>query len=174
MTLLVFVGGAACLIAALRAWQTSLSLRTVSGYVALTTAFFAFPLFAGRLQAGTDLPYVLLPWSEAVAGTVRPANNLVYDVALQMLPFRTLVRQRLLAGEAPLWAHELGTGQPLLGNAQSAPFAPLHLLAIALPPVHGMTVAAAWQMLLGLLLMHALARALGAGVAGSAMAAIGF
>jgi hypothetical protein len=174
MTLLVFVGGAACLIAALRAWQTSVSLRTVSGYVALTTAFFAFPLFAGRLQAGTDLPYVLLPWSEAVAGSVKPANNLVYDVALQMLPFRTLVRQRLLAGEAPLWAHELGTGQPLLGNAQSAPFAPLHLLAIALPPVRGMTVAAAWQMLLGLLLMHALARALGAGVAGSAMAAIGF
>jgi hypothetical protein len=174
MILPVFAAGAALLIAALRAWRPGLRLRTAAAYLALTAAFFALPLFAGRLQAGTDLPYVWLPWSEAAAGPVRPANNLVFDVALQMLPFRTLARQRLLAGEAPLWANELGTGQPLLGNAQSAPFAPLHLLALALPPARAMTAAAAWQMLLGLLLMHLLARALGAGGAGAALAAAGF
>ncbi|HVT61005.1 MAG TPA: YfhO family protein [Thermoanaerobaculia bacterium] len=174
MSGLTFFAGAALLIAAVRTWRPGLPLRAAAGYLALTTVFFALPLLAGRLQVGTDIAYVSLPWSEAVAGEVEPANELLWDIPLQMLPFRSLVRARLLAGEAPLWAHELGTGEPLLGNAQSAPFAPLHLLAIALPPARALTVAAAWQMLLGLLLMHALASALGAGGPGAALAAIGF
>lgn len=72
----------------------------------------------------------------------------------------------------PLWSHELGAGQPFLGNGQSAPFAPLHLLALPLPPLAGLSVSAAWQVLLHLLLAHCLARALGAGRLGSAFAAV--
>jgi hypothetical protein len=174
MSALVFLAGAVLLVWTVRAWRPGLDRRVAVAYLVLTTAFFALPLLGGRLQIGSDIPYVFLPWSDEVAAGCRPANVLAYDVVLQMLPYRTLVRQRLLAGEAPLWAHELGTGQPLLGNAQSAPFAPLHLLALPLPPVRALTVAAAWQMLLGLLLMHALARALGAGTAGAALAAVGF
>jgi hypothetical protein len=172
MSALVFFAGAALLIVAARAWRPLPSLRAAGAYLGLTAAFFALPLFGGRLQVGSDIPYVWRPWLEAVEEEVRPANALMWDVVLESLPYRTLVRQRLLAGEVPLWAHELGTGQPLL--VSSAPFAPLHLLALPLPPIRGLTVAAAWQMLLGLLLMHALARALGAGGIGAAIAAVGF
>jgi hypothetical protein len=172
MTALVFFAGAALVVGAVRAWRRQPSMRAAGAYLGLTAAFFALPLFGGRLQVGSDIPYLWRPWSEAVAGPVQPANGLMWDIVLESLPYHTLARQRLLSGEAPLWAHELGTGQPFVGSA--SPFAPLHLLAMVLPPLRALTVAAAWQMLLGLLLMHALARALGASGAGAALAAVGF
>jgi hypothetical protein len=172
MTALLFLGGALLLVVLVRAWRPAVPLRAAGAYVALTAAFFALPLFGGRLQLGTDIPYLWRPWVEAAAPQARPANGLMWDIAVQFLPYGGLVRQRLLAGEAPLWEHEIGTGQPFLGI--SAPFSPLHLLALPLPPLRGLTVAAAWQMLLALLLMDALARALGAGSAGAALAAAGF
>jgi hypothetical protein len=52
----------------------------------------------------------------AGGGGTAPAA-LLSDVPLQTLPLRALVRERLLRLEAPLWTHELGTGQPLAGNA---------------------------------------------------------
>ncbi|HEX5759741.1 MAG TPA: hypothetical protein VF121_11145, partial [Thermoanaerobaculia bacterium] len=151
-----------------------MSWRAVGGYLILAFAFHAVPLATPASQAATDLAYVHIPWKETLAEPVTPKNPTLSDVPLQMLPFRSLVRARLLAGEAPLWAHELGTGQPLLGNAQSAPFAPLHLLALPRAPLPALTLAVAWQMLVALLLMHALLLRLGAGGAGAAFGSIAF
>ena len=134
--------------------------RWAAVHVALVFAFFAVPLVTPWNQAPVDIAYQFRPWSGQVGEGFEVDNPLLSDVPLQMVPFRTLVRERLLSLEAPLWAHELGTGQPLLGNAQSAPFAPLHLPALPLPPVRALTVAAAWQMVLGALLVHALVLAL--------------
>ncbi|MEA2694542.1 MAG: hypothetical protein QOJ16_3929 [Acidobacteriota bacterium] len=174
MVLLVFLAGGILLAALVRAWRPELSRRAAAAYILATAAFFAAPLTTRVFQVPTDLAYQWRPWSETVEGKVRPANGLLGDVPLQMLPFHALVRQRLLHGIAPLWAHELGTGEPLLANAQSAAFAPLHLLALPLPPLSGLTVAAAWQVLLALLLMHVLLTALGAGGAGAAFAAVAY
>ena len=171
--LTVFFAGCALLVAALRWWRPAFPLRAGLGYVALTTAFFAAPLCTGRLQVATDLAYERLPFQEVADESGKPHNFFQADTLLEQLPFHVLVRQRLLAGEAPLWAHELGTGQPLLGNCQSAPFAPLHLLALPLAPVRGLTVAGAWQILLGLLCVHALLLRLGAGPWGAALGAVG-
>ena len=168
----VFLAGCALLVAALRFWRPGFPARAALGYVALTTAFFAAPLLGGALQVPTDLAYEWLPFSDLVDTGNAPRNFFQADTLLEQLPFHVLVRQRLLAGEAPLWAHELGTGQPLLGNGQSAPFAPLHLLALPLAPLRGLTVAAAWQILLGLLTVHALLRRLGAGPWGAALGAV--
>ncbi len=151
-----------------------MSWRAVGGYLLLAFGFYAVPLATPASQAATDIAYLHLPWKETLEEPVRPGNPTLSDVPLQMLPFRNLVRARLLAGEAPLWAHELGTGQPLLGNAQSAPFAPLHLLALPRPALAALTVTAAWQMLVGLLLMHALLLRLGAGGLGAAFGAVAF
>ncbi|HEX9669318.1 MAG TPA: hypothetical protein VGC93_07515, partial [Thermoanaerobaculia bacterium] len=146
----------------------------MGGYLLLAFAFYAVPLATSASQAATDIAYLHLPWKETLEEPVQPGNPTLSDVPLQMLPFRSLVRARLLAGEAPLWAHELGTGQPLLGNAQSAPFAPLHLLALPRPALAALTVTAAWQMLVGLLLLHALLLRLGAGGMGAAFGAVAF
>jgi len=170
--LAVFLAGCVPLVLALRWWRPDFPPRAALGYVALTTAFFAAPLCTGALQVPTDLAYEWLPWSDlAIAGNA-PRNFFQADTLLEQLPFHALVRQRLLAGEAPLWSHELGTGQPLLGNGQSAPFAPLHLLALPLAPLRALTVAGAWQILLGLLTAHALLLRLGAGPWGAALGAV--
>jgi hypothetical protein len=174
--LAVFLAGCVPLVLALRWWRPDFPLRAALGYVVLTTAFFAAPLCTGALQVPTDLAYEWLPWSDlasdlAIGGNA-PRNFFQADTLLEQLPFHHLVRRRLLAGEAPLWSHELGTGQPLLGNGQSAPFAPLHLLALPLAPLRGLTVAGAWQILLGLLAAHALLLRLGAGPWGAALGAV--
>src|ERR1700730_8378512 len=174
--LALFLGGCALLVAAARWWLPTFPWRAALGYVALTAPFFAPPLFTRALQVPTDLAYQWLPLSEmpaAAADAGRPHNFFQADTLLEQLPFHTLVRRRLLSGEAPLWSHELGTGQPLLGHGQSAPFAPLHALALPLAPVKGLTVAGAWQILLGLLGAHALLLWLGAGRWGAALGAVG-
>ena len=156
----LFTAGATVLIAAVRWWRPEIPRRWAIGYALLVFALFAVPLVTSSVQVPVDIPYHWAPWSGTLDEPIQVQNPLLSDVPFQMLPFRTLVRERLLAGEAPLWANELGTGQPLLGNAQSAPFAPLHLMALPVPPLRGLTLAAAWQMLLGLLLTHALALAI--------------
>lgn len=157
---LLFAAGAFLLAAAVRWWRPELPRGWIAAHALLTFAFFAVPLTTSWSQVPTDIAYQWLPWSEDLTEELRVDNPLLSDVPRQMLPFRTLVRERWLSLEAPLWAHELGTGQPLLGNAQSAPFAPLHLMTLPVPPLRGLTLAAAWQVLLGLLLMHALVLAL--------------
>ncbi len=156
----LYAAGAALLVAAVRWWRPELPRRWALGYAVLVFGLFAVPLATQSVQVPVDIAYRWAPWAGTLEAPLAVQNPLLSDVPFQMLPFRTLVRERLLAGEAPLWANELGTGQPLLGNAQSAPFAPLHLMALPVPPLRGMTLAAAWQVLLGLLLTHALALAL--------------
>lgn len=156
----LFAAGAGALVAAVRWWRPALPGRWAAGHALLTFAFFAVPLATPLVQVPVDMAYLWRPWSETVTGELEVDNPLLGDIPLQMLPWRTLVRDRLLDLEAPLWSHEMAAGQPLLGNAQSAPFAPLHLMTLPVPPIRALTVAAAWQTLLGLLLVHALVLAL--------------
>lgn len=174
MDLLLFLVGGALLAAAVRWWRPEVSRRAAAGYVLVAGLFFSVALATPALQVPADIAYIWFPWAETVEETVVPRNPVLGDIPSQMIPFRELVRRRLLNLEVPLWAHEMGTGQPLLGNAQSAPFAPLHLPALLLPTVRALTVAVAWQVVLALLLTHALARALGAGGKGAAFATVAF
>lgn len=174
MDLLLFLLGSALIAALVRWWRPEVSRRAAAGYVLAAGLFFAVPLATPAIQVHTDIAYTWAPWREMLPAQPEPGNLLMTDIPTQMIPFRELVRRRLLDLELPLWAHEMATGQPLLGNAQSAPFAPLHLMALPLPTVRALTVAVAWQILLALLLTHALARALGAGEPGAAFAAVAF
>jgi hypothetical protein len=182
---LLFAAGALLIVAAVRWWRApagGLPKRWAAAHALLVFAFFGVPLTTAKNQAPVDIAYQFQPWRFQAEPDFEPDNRLLSDIPLQMVPFRTLVRDRLLAGEAPLWSHETGTGQPLLGNAQSAPFAPLHLATLPLPPVRALTVAAAWQVLVGALLMHALVLALARSPtpthwpvhAGAALAAVAF
>lgn len=162
---LLYLVGAAVLVALVRRLPPGLSWRRGSGYALLVLAFYGPALLGPATHVATDIAYQWRPWSETLAegeAPVEMANPLLSDIPFQMLPFRTLVRERFLDGEVPLWAHEMNAGQPLLGNGQSAPFAPLHLAALPVPPARALTVAAAWQTLVGLLLMHLLVLAVGA------------
>jgi hypothetical protein len=170
--LIYAVLGGAVIVALLRWWRSDLSWILGASYLAATLVFFAPAFRAGGFQVETDLAYQWRPWREAVPERVIPRNPLLADPLLQMLPFRRLVRERLLHGEAPLWADELGTGQPLLGDAHT--LSPLHLFALAAPPLQALTVTAVWQVLLALLLTHLLLRHLGASPAGAVLGAVAF
>ena len=112
----LYVAGAILLIAAVRWWRREPTWLGGLFYAALATAFFLRPLLGSSIQVPSDLAYETRPWSETLATPVAVHNRRVEDTLLEQLPFHTLVRRRLLAGEAPLWSHELGTGQPLLGG----------------------------------------------------------
>ncbi|HLX07657.1 MAG TPA: hypothetical protein VKY89_07315 [Thermoanaerobaculia bacterium] len=174
MSLLVYLGGGALLGGLVRWWRPRLGWGWIAGYWLLAGAWFAAPLITGAVQGPLDVAYESRPWREMVETPAAAANGLLLDVPLQLLPFHALARERLLRFEAPLWANEMGTGQPLLANAQSAPFSPLGLLVLPLSPVAALPVAAALKLLLSLLLTDALLAALGAGRAGACFAAIAF
>ncbi len=174
MSLLVYLGGGALIGGLVRWWRPCLGWGWIAGYWLLAGAWFAAPLVTGAVQGPLDVAYESRPWREMVETPAPAANGLLLDVPLQLLPFHALARERLLRFEAPLWANEMGTGQPLLANAQSAPFSPLGLLVLPLSPVAALPVAAALKLLLSLLLTDALLAALGAGRAGACFAAIAF
>jgi hypothetical protein len=174
MDLLLYLVGGVLLVLLVRWWRPEVSRGAAAGYVLAAGLFFCVPLATSRLQVPTDIAYFWMPWAETLPEPVVPKNPVLGDIPSQMIPYRDLVRRRLLDLDLPLWAHEMGTGQPLLGNAQSAPFAPLHLMALPVPTLRALTVAVAWQVLLALLLTHALARALGARSWGAALAAVAF
>jgi hypothetical protein len=174
MDLLAYALGGLLISALVLWWRPEVGWRAAAGYALVAGAFFGVPLATSSLQVGSDIPYVWRPWSETAVAGNRPLNPLLGDIPLQLVPYRALVRERLLDLEAPLWVHEVGTGAPLLGNGYSAPFSPLHLLALPLPAERSLTVAVAWQTLLALLLMHALLLALGARPLGAALAAVAY
>lgn len=59
----------------------------------------------------------------------RPANYLLSDQILQMLPWQTQVRDAILSGRLPTWNPHALAGSPLLANDQSAVFSPFTWLA---------------------------------------------
>jgi hypothetical protein len=169
-----FVGGAAAVFGFVRWWQPELRLGLGVAYAALALLFWSPGLLTSGHQIATDFAYQTLPFRVAVEADFRPSNALLSDPVLAMLPYRNLVREHLLAGEAPLWAHELGTGQPLLANGQSAPFDPLFLVLLPLPPLRAMEVAVGLQTLLGLLFGHVLLRRLGTSRGAAAFSALAY
>jgi hypothetical protein len=171
MQLLIFVLGALLIALAVRLWR-GLPWPTLLAYLGLVLVFFARPLLTRAIQVPTDIAYQWRPWNESAPRPLVVQNGLLSDIALQMLPLRSLVRERWLALSPAFWTSEVGTGEPLLGDAQSAPLAPLHLLALPLPPLRALTVAVAWQLLLALLLTHALLAALGTRPLGCVLGAL--
>ncbi len=174
MALLLYLIGAVLIGLAVRWWRPQPGWRALAVYALLAAAFFAVPLTTPAVQVPTDIVYLVRPFQEMLAAPIEPANRELIDVPSQMIPFRALVRNRLLHGEAPLWANEMGTGGPLLGDASSAPFSPLGLLTLPLPAVRSLPVTAALRLLLSLALTDALLSALGAGRAGAAFGALAY
>lgn len=80
---------------------------------------------AGAPAATREHPAAAVPGAGMPAAASRALNSAAVSsfigASIASLDSRSEERQ-------PLWANEMGTGQPLLGNAQSAPFSPLALL----------------------------------------------
>ncbi len=62
-----------------------------------------------------------------------PSAAILHDPFTMILPWRAAVRHAFTLGEWPLWNPWSRAGEPLAGLAQSAPYAPVNLLALAVP-----------------------------------------
>jgi hypothetical protein len=118
------------LVLALRRWFAPLPWGIVACAFALTLAFV--PAFSKDVPLPLDEVLRGYPY-RGIVGAVTPRNPLTNDTVKQILPWMQVAREELLSGRVPLWNRYHFSGYPLLGNGQSAPFAPLFLATLFVP-----------------------------------------
>lgn len=134
MTFVGIVVPALAIALVLRRWFAPLPWTIVWISIGLSVAFVSAGVFSDKVPVPLDEVMRGDPY-RAVVGPVSPKNPLTNDTVKQILPWMQLAREELLHGRAPLWNPYQFGGYPLLGNGQSAPFAPVFLLTlfVALP-----------------------------------------
>lgn len=129
-----------------------------------------------RLPDGIPSPAASLallpPWLHT--GSPADGNPLLRDVTFQIEPWLLFARSELRQGRLPLWNPHQFAGSPFWANGQSAPLFPLHLLFTALPLALGFFVLPWLRAVVGGCGAWALARTLGLGRPGAALAALLF
>ena len=118
------------LVLALRRWFGPLPWWVVAVCFALTLAFV--PAFSKDVPVPLDEVLRGYPY-RGVTGAVTPRNPLTNDTVKQILPWMQVAREELFHGRLPLWNRYHFSGYPLLGNGQSAPFAPIFLATLFVP-----------------------------------------
>src|SRR5437764_150641 len=92
-------------------------------------------LLTGRIYAPLDIAYATEPLASVGdrAGVTHAIDPTTSDVYAEFVPWHAAVRYAISHREWPLWNRFELSGGPLAGAAQSAPFHPIHLLALLLP-----------------------------------------
>ena len=137
-----------------------------------------------RVLLGVDTASVQLPWRaviDASDGETRPRNAGLSDQGVVFYPYHRWVIESWLAGDPPLWNPHVYAGVPGLGNPQSGAVDPQVLFRVGLARLGGDRLADmgyAWIALLRLVAAafggYCLARCLGLGPPGAAVAGSGF
>lgn len=164
MSALLYAVSAAAAIACLRL-ATPLSRRAMIVLALLPLCLTGRALFTGGIYAPIDIAYSNEPLASLAeeSGVTRVLNPAASDVFAQFLPWHAAMRDSVRHGQWPLWNRFDSIGHPLLGAAQVAPFHPVTLLGLLLPPPDEPTFAASMLFLLAALSMFALLRELGIG-----------
>lgn len=157
--------------------QASKAWRAAVATVLLVPVLMLLPsLRPGHVLSASDGLLDAYLMEEARPEGHARANRLTTDPYRQFVPWRSLVNHELLSGRMPFWNPYSYAGAPLLGNVQSGVFDPLslpYLLASDRPER-----ATAWVALLRLWVAGlgalVLARRLGAGPVGSALAGVAY
>jgi hypothetical protein len=111
--------------------EKKLDLLCIAVLLVLTLVVYAPALFAGKVLLPADTVLLMRPWG-AHAQEKFPdfhfAQNQMHGPIFEYYSWRHYARERILAGEVPLWnPYELG-GNVLLGNSQSAVLYPPNIL----------------------------------------------
>jgi hypothetical protein len=121
---------------------------------------FAAALVPGAVLSPADFVLTYPPWSATAPG-LRPANNLLVDVAILFHPALLYAAAELRAGRLPVWNPHEFTGVPFFANPQSGLLFPANWVVFALPPAVGLTLAAILKVSIAGLAMYGFLRALG-------------
>lgn len=114
------------------------------------------------------------PWFDAADARYKAVNSRLNDVTLILVPWQAEARRQMLQGRAPLLNPYSGAGHPLLGNALSAPFSPVSLLALPFEPLESQALRAFLKLLLALAGTWLAARHLGIRPVFSLLAAVAY
>jgi hypothetical protein len=131
-------------------------------------AVFADVTLGGRTLLPADNLYQFEPYRSIavdagvriVDGRVLPHNDLLNDLILQNYQWKTLIRESLARGEAPLWNPYLFGGVPFLAAGQHSALYPFSALYYALPIESAYGWFQVSQLALSGLCMYALIRTL--------------
>ncbi len=97
--------------------------------------WFAPVVLGGKTLLPADNLYQLQPWASLAGemGAATPHNELLSDLVLQNLVWKTFLRETLAQGELPLWNPDIFTGAPFLAAGQHSALYPLSLVFFVLP-----------------------------------------
>ncbi len=150
----------------------------VAGALALGCALALaahWPVLTGRVPFPAGVVLALRPWSPP---PIEPGPAVrhggLWDVALQMYPWRVFAQRTVREGELPLWNPHVLLGAPHLANAQSALFWPGHWLDVVLPLPVSWTLEILLEIALTFLATALLARELGCRPSGALLAGAAF
>jgi hypothetical protein len=129
-----------------------------------TLAVYAPALFGGKALLPADIVPLMRPWAVTAREKFpdfRFAQNQMHGPIFEYYSWRHYARERLHAGEVPLWnPYELG-GNVLLANSQSAVLYPPNLLLYLLPLPAGINLVTALHTFLTGFFLFGLLRTLG-------------
>lgn len=103
-----------------------------------------------------------------------PSNYVLSDVAEQFFPWRAYIVYWLSQGELPLWNSGVLAGNSFVGNAQSALFYPVNLLAYLFPLASSFTFTALARLLIAGLSTFGYLRVTGRSRAAAYLGAVAF
>lgn len=144
--------------------------------VLLPFCFCGRALLTGRVYAPIDMPFSSEPLKDYAHeyGMETPYNGTLSDLYMQMIPWQSAVRSALTRGEWPLLNPYMLCGSMLAANMQSAPYDPMHVVALVLSEAQALTFGAAITFFFAALFTFAFARSLGLGETASLIGAAGY
>ncbi|MCU1348183.1 MAG: hypothetical protein JWO56_1213, partial [Acidobacteria bacterium] len=170
----LFVGAVYGLAVAL-ARRAGVELRwRVAAFFYLIVLLFLFrPMTQQYVNLPVDIVDTLPPWSHH---QIRPkmSNSEMSDITLQIVPWAHQAREQWKSLRVPLWNEREGSGYPLLGNGQSAPFSFLRILTLPLNLGNAFTAEAALKLLIALTFTYLFCRRRRWGELPSAIGALSF
>ncbi len=97
--------------------------------------WFAPVVIGGKTLLPADNLYQFQPWASLAEemGATTPHNELLSDLVLQNVVWKTFLRETLAQGELPLWNPHIFSGVPFLAAGQHSALYPLSLVFYVLP-----------------------------------------
>lgn len=174
---ILYVAVTAALLWAAARWVCPISRGAGLLLVLLPLAITGPALLTGRTFGPLDLhfggpPLTSLRTDYGLAADDKSQAR--YDVAYQMIPWRSAVRQAWARGEWPLLSPNVFSGDVLAGAAQPAPYHPLNLIAMILALGPSLTFVASVVLFQALLAAFLWNRELGCREMASLVGAVGF
>ncbi|HEV8436289.1 MAG TPA: hypothetical protein VGR95_22970, partial [Thermoanaerobaculia bacterium] len=117
-------------------------------------------LLHGGVYGAIDLAYMSEPLASVAesAGITHVVNPVNSDVYTEFIPWHAAVRDAIRHRQWPLWDRFSACGTVLAGAVQSAPYHPLHLIALLLPLPSALTFLAATLFLIAAVSMFLFVR----------------